>query len=68
MTTNPDAFRPTEQQRADLAAATLGIDLSDQETRILDWLAGWDQDVVGPIVTLLRKARLSPTLWTERRE
>ena len=55
----PTSFQPEAVLRFNLAQATSGLDLSAQEERILDWLAGWDQDVVGPIVTLLRKARES---------
>ena len=64
-------FVPEPARRAALAMATTDLDLSDAERRILDWLAGWDQDTVGPIITMLHKARrgtLEPPMpaWVER--
>lgn len=65
------AYRPAELLRADLAAATIDLDLSNRERRTLDWLAGWDQDTVGPIITMLHKARRGPLeppmpAWVQR--
>lgn len=34
-----------------------GAELTDSETRILKWLAGWDQHTVDNMAAIIRKAR-----------
>lgn len=34
-----------------------GLELSDQQERVLHWLASWDTDTVEPIAALFRKCR-----------
>jgi hypothetical protein len=52
-----DTYRDETTLRADLEAATAGLPLTDQERRTLDWLAGWGIEAVGPIVSIIVKAR-----------
>ena len=66
-------FRTREMLLFDLQLATTDLELSAKETRILEWLAGWDQDTVGPIIAMLHKARrgsLEPPMpnWVTRYE
>jgi len=34
-----------------------GVELGEQDRRILAWLAGWDTDTVGTVASLLYRAR-----------
>lgn len=54
---DPPGYRNSETLHNDLAIATRDLSLSAKERRILLWLAGWDQDTVGPIISMLHKAR-----------
>lgn len=69
MTTEHYRSQPVLLQ--DLKAATTDLDLADKERVILAWLSMWGQDTVGPIITMLHKARRGPLeppmpAWTER--
>ena len=56
----PVSYVPEAQRRAALAAATADLDLTDAERRTLDWLAGWEQETVAAVITMLHKARSRP--------
>ena len=47
---------PTEH-RAILEGVLEGVDLTLEDGRHLDWLAGWDCSTVGRVADLFRKAR-----------
>lgn len=40
-----------------LQAATIGLGLTDDEKRTLQWLAGWDQSTVKNILSIITKAK-----------
>lgn len=46
-----------ENNRLKIREAVRGLELSSDEERTLNWLAGWDAYSVGNIVSVLAKAR-----------
>lgn len=46
-----------EKQYKRLVSALDGIEISDDEKRLLIWLSGWDKMTVDGIVSLLNKCR-----------
>jgi len=63
-TTDPEGWR--RAVHLDRVAALLeplaGLDLSEREHAIIDWLAGWDIPTVAPVVRLLWAARAAVPL------
>jgi len=62
MTTWPEDYRSgvadsIARARADLAAALDGVELDDQEQRVVAWLSGWDQPTLHTLAGIIRKAR-----------
>ena len=50
-------YRPEDHRRLDLANAVSGVDLTDRDLSLLDWLAGWDQETTSALVDLITRAR-----------
>ncbi len=62
MTTWPEDYRSgvsdsIARARADLAAALDGVELDDQEQKIVAWLNGWDVPTLAAITSIVNKAR-----------
>ena len=53
-------YRTEDRRRLDLANAVSGVALTDYDQRLLDWLAGWDQDTTTALADLITRARHSP--------
>jgi hypothetical protein len=62
--TNPEGWqRATHLDRmAALLEPLAGLDLSEREHAIIEWLAGWDIPTVAPVVRLLWAARAAVPL------
>ena len=64
MTTDPEAWRRAVQ--LDRVAALLeplaGLDLSEREHAIVEWLAGWDLHMIAPVVRMLYATRAAGPL------
>lgn len=45
-----------------LRAPLLGMELGRHDSRVLDWLAGWDTETVGTVASLLHRARAADPL------
>lgn len=63
-TTDPAGWRRAVQ--LDRVAALLepleGVELSDREQAVVEWLAGWDVPTIAPVVRLLHAARAAEPL------
>jgi hypothetical protein len=51
------AGRWPDEHREILDRALAGIELDDEERRLVGWLAGWDCPTVAAVAALLRRAR-----------
>ncbi len=52
-------FDTRTDRAAALAHALAGVPLGAYDTRILTWLAGWDNPTVATVVSLIRRARIA---------
>jgi hypothetical protein len=55
-------YKPERVRRAELLDALAEVDLTERDRKIIDWLAGWDQDTTDVIADLIRRARLHQAL------
>ena len=46
-----------EERLKMLQAALVGINLTEAEQRVIDWLAGWDHFTVDQILSILEKIK-----------
>lgn len=64
MTTDPHGWR--RAVHLDRVAALLeplaGVEMSDREHAIIEWLAGWDIPTIAPVVRLLHASRAAAPL------
>lgn len=51
---SPLEWRRT-RAREELDAALAGVELTDYERRVIDWLGRWEPDVVEAVLSLVRK-------------
>jgi hypothetical protein len=50
-------FAHTPEHKAALEAALTGLELGAQDSRILEWLAGWETQTVAVICSWINRAR-----------